>query len=285
MEELLFNFLNDNYTQELQIEIFRGFKILEDFQMADIYDDFYDILHNTNTLTNADMCDAVFNLLVKKLKFVLSEHSIEVDDEIRIDQLNEICNAFLIVQDTISYEALLSELESFDSDEEKLATIISDLCILTKEDVLTLITKFDPLILENLKKFLYNQEKETDDAIKLPVDFISNIRHFFELFPSDTIGKIIIADVKVGMPFADYLSFFSDSIVNYSDDNAAINLLSVLIFSIDGQKDPISVYRKHSFSIFNDIHRTAVIEVHLMKFLANYLDFVKAKKKSESLAK
>lgn len=282
MDNDILNFIDDYFHFELKQEILRSFNLLESFKVNIIYEDFVDILSQHGFKSNDYLRDAFVRKLTDKLIFILNEHTIKVNDDLDVFQLNELVSSLLLIQDLEDYTGIIRVLESFEQDEEKLSLILSDLCALDQTDILLSLESFNPVILTKLKEFIYSKEKEEEKEIQ-PEDFTNNLKHFFILYSDETLGRILSRDIYLGLSFENYINYIDPFILKLDDASLALNLLSVLMLSTDGQIDPINIYRKYSLAIVQDMNRVANVEVHLMKFLSQYLEYKKAKEASEVL--
>jgi len=275
MDNMLYTFLLENYNNDLTQELLRSFKILEDFQLNEIYDDFYDIITRTDSLNNDDMRDLVVNKLADKLKFVLREHKIVIKDDTNIQTINELCNSLLVIQDMSDYTGIIRILESFETDDEKLSLIISDLSVLDQTDVLISLESFEPSILDTLKNFIYTKEIDSQ-GVKLDEDYKENIALFFKHYNTPTIGSVLLPEVLLGLPIKSYLHYFENELLSLPDETLGLNILSLLMLSSDGNKDPLSTYRAISFNLIQDLNRTSSVEVFIINKIKAFLDFKKA---------
>lgn len=276
MDELVAAFIENFFSDELKQEILRSLDLIEKFNSDIIYDDLINLIHQSEVLSTEDISDYFVTELVDKLKFILRAHRIEPNNEIPIQKLNEILNALYIIQNLEDYTGIIRLLESFESDTEILIKIIAELCTLDETEVLECIANFDGVILKNLKQFIYSKEKEPLEISN--ETFIFNIKCFFELFQINTVGKVLLdSGMRIDSNVKFYIQYLSKDILIGNDENKALNILSVLMLTTEGQKDPINIYRKISFYLFQNLNTTALVETEFIKLLNKYNEYKNAK--------
>lgn len=276
MDELVAAFIDNFYSDELKQEILRSLDLIEKFESDNIYDTLINLINQSETLSTEDICDYFVTELVNKLNFILREHKIITNPDTPIQKLNEILNALYLIQNLEDYTGIIRLLESFESDTEILVQILSELCVLSESEILECIYDFDAIILKNLKQFIYSKEKEPIEINDQ--NFINNIKTFFELFKINTVGQVLIkSGIKLNFSIKFYLQYLSKDILIGDNENIALNILSVLMITSEGQKDPVNVYRKISFHLFQNLNTTSIIEVELIKLLNKYNEYKNAK--------
>lgn len=276
MDELIVAFIENYYSDELKQEIYRSLYLIENFESDRIYDTLINLIHQESVLPVEDITDYFVTELVNKLKFILQEHKINPVEDINIQNLNEILNALYIIQDLEDYTGIIRLLESLESDTEILIQILAELCILSETEILGCIESFDETILKNLKQFIYSKEKDVVEVTDL--DFINNIKDFFIVFDSNTVGKVLInSGMRINSSVKFYIQYLSKDILIGTNENIALNILSVLMLTTEGQRDPINIYRKISFYLFQNLNTSSIIEIEIIKLLNKYNEYKKAK--------
>ena len=233
---------------------------------------------NTDKMTSDAVQDQFINELNIKLDYVLQQHTIVLNNDSTISQKNEILTGLARLQHLEDYTGVINTLESLEPDEEQLATILSDVCSLDVSTVMELVESFDPSILEVLKRYIYQKEAENETKVDADLKLIEGFKVFNEAIGKDNVGtKLLESGVISGQKFETYLPFAEDSIVvERNPDKTAENFLSLLILSIDGYNSPITVYRKYSYQILQNLNTVSDIEVRVLNLISKYSELKKA---------
>lgn len=286
MDKLIIDFITAYFTYDLQVEIYRSFRLLNDYEYNDAFAGFVDIINNESYVSAEDMKDQFIIELNSKLNFILKEHTIELTNEATIFDKNEILVAFLLIQDLEDYTGIISLLESFESKEEKLSLILSDLTMLDQAKVLELVVSFSDTMLDTLKQFIYeieNNKPEKANGSKFIT--INNLKQLFSCLGKDNLGYLLAkSGVIVGERFETYLPYTDKDLVANTDEQTALNILSLIYMSSDGINNPLLLYRKYSFQILQDLNKVSRIEVLVVSMVNKLNEFKKALHEKDRLS-
>lgn len=265
MDELIVAFMNNHYTEELKHDIYTSFGLFDSFEYRDAYSDFIDIILQQDVLPNEQLVDMFIAKLGDKLDYLLDQHKIQLNESASVQQKNEILSGLHLVLDLEDYTPVSIVLESLKDDYEKLASILSDLCLLSEEDILTLVVSIDPTVLALLKEYVRGKEALKPIPLEDNSANIHTLSIFQQLFGENSLGSILITNhMLIGQRFKVYLPFAEDSIVAANDEQTALNFLSLLYMSSDGINNPLIVFRKYSYQILHDINLVSRIEQFLI---------------------
>lgn len=277
MDELISTYVENTFTEELKHEIYRSFSLFDYFEHQNALSGLIDILNDASYMDSNALKDKFVLELHSQLDYVLQQHNIRVTPEATLEEKNEIISALALIQNLEDYSGIITLLESFESDDLQLATILSDLCMLDYTRILSLIEYFDPHILQLLKDFIYSKENEAAGEDKQPLAVVANAKLFFTQYGKENIGgNLIDNDVNMGSKFETYLPFVDEDLVVESDEQTAMNILSLLYLSIDGYNAPLLVYRKYSYQLLHDLNRVSKIETLIVKTINLFEEFKKA---------
>jgi hypothetical protein len=285
MDSLIYAFVDDTFTSETKEDIFKCFEIFDKFDYKDVESEFLDILNNSSYATAGDTQDMFVSVLNNKVDYVINQHSVKLATHTTLEQKIEICLAFYNFQHLEDYTGIIRILESFESDYEKLSSIISNICSLEQVSILSILESIDDKLLSNMKKYIYTLE-ETKYSFNTDSVIINKARMFFKYINELTIGEQLFRDGMLsGESFETYLTFCEDNLVTNKDDQTAKNILSILMLSADGSNSPLLVYKKYSFRLLQDLNKTSKVESHVLKILNNFEDYKKAQHEKDRLSK
>lgn len=285
MDELLQVFVETYFTEELQEEIKMSFDLFDFFEYQQAYTGMIDIAMNQSNQDSSMSQDLFLRELNAKLDYCLEQHMLKTTDECSLSDKNQILRALAHIQNLEDYTSIIRTLESFEPDEVQLAEILSDLTTFDVTDVMLKISEVNPLMLQQLKKFIYSKEQEeTPDQAKLPLR--DNMRLFIKLFGDQSAGAQLFAyNILLGEKFTTYLSYVEDNLVGTSDENTALNILSLIYLTTEGYNSPLLIYRKFSYRLLQDLNRVSRVEVHLLNAIARFSEFKKIEEEKAKLNK
>lgn len=266
MDELLQSFVSTYFTEELQQEIRRSFSLFDFFEYDQAYSGFIDIIMNESNLGGDAMRDLFIEELHRKCNFVLDQHELELSEETTIPEKNEFMQALAQLQHLEDYTGVIRTLENMEQDEIQFAQIVSELSMLSETQVLSLVVNFNPRVLKILKEFIYSKESET--PAEPNAKLIANLRMFDAVFGQNHIGyHLMRAEVRLNERFESYLSYVKDELVVEDDEQCALNILSLIYLSNDGFNSPLTVYRKYSHHLLQNLDRVSRVEVKVLNLL------------------
>lgn len=273
MDETLVGYINTAFSPELQEQIFKSFDIFGKFEFTNVEEDFIGMIMNASYTHSEDLHDNFLILLNEKLDFVIKQHKLKVSDDASIGQKLELCNGLYRIQSLEDYQPLMLTLESMETNEDKTISILSDITNFSEVELMDLIEEVNPIFLVTLKSFIMT--KDIDEPIVESDDLVTKAKYFFSLFEQNTIGRNLAAFVLIGQEFNQYLKFISEEIVAGTNQDIALNLLSVMVLSKDGYKNPLILYRQICGDLFTDVNKIAQVEEFLIKFLNQYNEYLK----------
>lgn len=271
MDDLIVNFLEAHHPHEYQHEVYLSFKLLSGFEYPDIYSSFIDVLTNESYQSTEQTIDAFDITLHNQLDEVLKYHQIVLVDDATHIQKNALLSALLTLQTLDDHTSVLCVLESLETDEEQLSSILADYCDLDQTEILSIIADFNPIMLTCLKRYI--QDKLSLAAETVPYQaLLPRLKQFFTLYGKENIGYILIdQDVKPGYPLDMYLSLTENTF-----DKTAINITSLILLTLESQQSPIDLFHQYSERMVGDIRIIPSIEAEMLQILNTVDEHVRA---------
>lgn len=291
MDELLDVFLDAYASAELKEEIARSFSLFDFFEYKQANSLLVDVVVNGDQRSDSTF-DVFMQQLNTCLDFVLQAHTLTMTEEATVYQKNEILTALASLQKLEDYTGIIRTLESLEPNDEQLSLILSEQCQLDQGQILTLIESYNPSVLVKLKNYIYAFESEM--IAHVPEGFDKMIKAFIQVFEkpeaiaSDNfnyLGSIFYTNnIVLNMEFSDYLPFVEDNFNPTQEEDTALQLLSVILLSSDGQASPLDTYRKYSFQLLQDLNKTSSIETYFVKNLAHLNEYLKVQDEKARLS-
>lgn len=277
MNDLLEEFVETYFTEEMQTQIKRSFDLFDFFDFSMAYQGFPNIITDESNLGSDGQVDRFFLELHKQLNIVLEQHSIKMIDTASIYEKNEIIHALAFIQHLEDYTGIIRTLETFEPNEVQLATILSELCMFDQIKIMELVETFNPRMLQTLKKFIYQKEEAAENKDPKDTKIVKHIKFFNSVFKEDNIGaQLARSNILIGEAFETYLDYIQDIVITPDDSRTALNILSVLYLSRDGFNSPLLVYRKYSYRLIQDLDKVSRVEVQLLNHIAKLNEYQKA---------
>lgn len=271
MDDLIVTFLETHHPFEYQNEVYRSFKLLEGFEYPNLYSNYIDILSNESYTSTEQLIDDFDIMMHRQLNTVLDHHRITLVDDASHIQKNEILSALLTLQTLDDYTPVMMVLESLETSEEKISLLLEDYCSMDQTEIISIIADFNSITLENLKQYIISKEQLERESIDYQV-LLPRLKQLFKLHGKDNIGyQLIQQDVKPGYPLEIYLELTENNF-----DKTPINILSLLLMTLESQTSPIELFRKYSEMLIKDIRQIPAIEASILQLLNTLDEHVRA---------
>jgi len=210
-----------------------------------------------------------------KLDYILQQHNIVLVDTATMRQKNELLTALYTIQALEDYSSVIAVLESLESDEVKITTILADYCQLDVTEQLSIIQSFNPITLTILKDYILLSYTERVQQYNYK-DLIPTLKTFFHLYGNDNIGHILIEnDVKPGLTINVYLEY-ADSVIANTYEQTAANIMSLIYLTPDSIHNPLAVYNTYSLVMLKDLSLVSKIEPLVISIIDKVHEFTKA---------
>ncbi len=290
MDELLSVFIETYFSEESQESIHKCFGLFEFYEYNQAFSGFIDIANMHGNVSSDTLKDQFTSELHSKLDYVLEQHTIKMVDTATIENKIEILTSLAHIQNLEDYSGIARTLETFASDEEQLASILSESTLMDETEIMTLISEFSPSLLVTLKKFVEIKEQERANANEPHYDVIKNMRLFCQYSSDNTVGAVLSkSGILLGDRFETYLNYTADAFeellqTNKSPDTLAANFLSILYLSVDGLNSPLLVYRKYSLQLLKDLQLVGEVEVKLLEHISKFTEYKKVEHEKTKLS-
>jgi hypothetical protein len=285
MDLMIEGYVKDNFHPDMATEIFRTMEIFDNFDLRDYELALKDIVIGADESIPEETHDRFINQLQIKQNYILQQHSVIVNDDIKIGEANELLDAFLLIQDLADYVPVLVVLESDMEDIEKFIEIMSQLSMLTTEDIFPLIQSFSPSLLENMKKYAYQKELNNNEMQPYSEEERRILDNFklFRLFVKNRHAagiQLLTSGILIGQTLADYLPYVGNELKKEDKVQVSLDIISLLLLTKDGYNNPIKAFREMDQRLFDDVADNMRIDTIIMQGIGEFEAF-KAKHRIE----
>ena len=282
MDELITEFLLCTNSPEYNNEVYRSFKLCNQFEYPNVYSPFIEILANESYASNDQLQDQFDFQLHVTLNEILKQHNLQLSNEATLIQKNDIIEALYTIQGLEDYSAIETVLNTLDTDEVKLAIILEDYCSLDRTEILSVIEFFNPVTLELLKVFINDKQKSIEDN-SVEKSLIPTFKLFIQLYGRDNIGALLINNgIKLGYDLNLYLGYI-DNIQAQTDSQTAVNVMSLIYMTPESLNGPLTIFNQYSLNMLHDLTLVGRIEPLVIRIINEVNEYIEANKLKASL--
>lgn len=279
MDDIIRLFIETYYTEEIKRELYKSLSLFSLYEHNEARSGLEAIVTQHGLISNEDLVDTFRMEIITQLDYVLKEHTIVVTEEATISHRNEILSGLFLLQDMEDYTGVIRMLESMETDETMLVTILSDVCAIDETELMTIIGDFSPRMLLILKEYIYEKEESKAQPNPERSDILENYKSFLHVCGKGTPGEALLkGNMLLGSNFAAYHSFVSEDLIVDSDDLTAANILSIIYLTENGWKNPLVHYRFYSEQLIKDLPRISRIDGIIMKLTHAVSEYNKGSK-------
>ena len=289
VDEMVYQFITLNYSPEQQDELLRGLELCHGFGFGSTDNELVQVVSLQGTLDQPAVRDIVTNIIRNDLITIASEHDVPIIHGTDLHVCNEIVGALANIQCLNDYTVQYNILTSTDGDEEKFADLFDSLSILPSSQVMEYVEYVPPKFIECMTKYV-SSKMSTDKKKSTGPNpaVLAKVRSFHEFIGStENLGRQLVeTGVPVGLYMNSYLPYIDidlDERMNYPQ--IALDLLSVIIMSCDGNSIPMIIYKRISSSIFDNIDDITKVETAMLRMIGDFEEYESAKKQEKVDAK
>ena len=283
MDELIDKFIKTYLSLELQELIIESYILFEKFDYKDIDDSLINILTAEDFTDPGELQDIFLIEFNNKVDYVINQNGLTLKQETILHDKVEIMKALYQLQHLENYNILYNLVTSDNDEETKFALVLAENCSLDVSGIMYLIETIDYEVVKILQQFIEMKlNKEPIDVCS--DDVMDNIKQFFKYLKSKNqscLGTDLVNSRAVlGLEFSYYFPFIEDDILAITDEQAALNFLSVIMISKDGQNKVLDIYRQYINKLLDSVNQIQRIEKFL---ISHYESFIKFKQENSNL--
>lgn len=267
LDSSIIDYIQNNYNTYQSDELLRSLELLF---MYGIINTTESELLNIIMLSDTEEESSIRDMFTKKLHSnivnTISQQGIELSNNVDLFISNEFSSALFLLQQLNDYNFVITVLDSDESDEEKIASIISHLSTLSIGRILECIESISPHLITAINHLVKSGEIDNENTLEFPL--LNKIRLFYKFIGDNNCAglDLIKNGVDVGLPVDVYLNLYKiEETTNKPTPQMALDILSILIISRDGNTFPLITYRKISNRLPFDLDQLSVLETLMLK--------------------
>lgn len=285
MDPLIDAYVTTTFSPEQGVSIFEAFALFDNFDIQDYQQSFIDMLMVSDMYHREQLQDMFYNKVVEYTDFVFKHHMVALVDDTPLRYRVEFLTTLHDLQELDDYGPVLSVLESSLDFPEKFAFLVGHVSALPEEEALTYIEHVDPLVLDNLYRYICNKT-DTDNLTELDDEakqVISNLQLFKRFLKDGTsLGVVLLENGALpNQTFDKYLPYiegYFSNINKRSPKEVAEDVLGLLYLSADGYKHPFDTYKQNSSKLFDKLGNVMKVEIALTNLVGEFLAYKEAVK-------
>ncbi len=255
MDELINIFVESNFTQETQEDIFQSLGLFRVFNYLEPFPVIEQILMTGSLQETTAMVDGFINVITAAQDYLLDRHGITLSSETTLAFNNVVLKVLFQLQRLQDPEPVLKTLETMNDDMEKITEIFAMFSEVPQTTFLQIVETVRPICLVMLSDFLYTQESNMQLASS-PLPRIKEMVHLFK----DVYGiplpvrAVLDSDTVMGETFNLYLPLYDELREQVADEELLVqSLLFLLLYSSDGVMDPMKTFSIHADYLVSDL--------------------------------
>lgn len=261
MDDLILNYLHDNFSPEMSEQLLKAIDMLEQLDYTALQSDIINIINEIEMVGTLNTNDRIYNVVQAQLVLALEEFGIRLDSQATFVFTNDLLELLLTLEDVYDVEPLLNIINSANNALEAFADIADTLTDYTSEDYLTNLIEVSPTLIARIKEVFEatfnNTTLEEEDTLNEEQQALMNTKltllKQYRTFIHDE-GGILSELFRLGLPlllpFEIYLSKIDEEYRGNVDHFYLRSLMQAAI-ACDSKDDPISVVH-HNLEILSD---------------------------------
>lgn len=272
MDELIVAYIEEKKpTAEVTDTVFKAFRVMESFELPDIYTDIIDWLSTDQSETPETIYDGFFDLINRKLDRIVSVHNIGLTSDITMRDKVDLLDALHRFMYLENYDTIYACLNSTEPDDVQFCKVIGILTSKDESEWMSLLTYIDDNCVALMRQFV--QDKVSDKPDEIDLDTLNkiqaNLGMFSKCFGVENIAnQLTIADVAIGASFAAYYQIIHDVFDDLKPADLAMNLLSIFMMTPEGLGDLVKAFRDNIDLVTTDLQTVTETEIAYQKLVS-----------------
>lgn len=255
MDDLINLFVDSNYTQEAQEDIYIAFGLFQTFNYLDPFPIIQDMLMTSNYHESVDMTDTLTSLVTQGQAYILDQHGVVLNEETTLSFNNIVLKVLFQLQRLETPDPVLRILESMEHKSIQFCDIMEMYSDVPMTTFMQMLKEVRPTFFKNLAAFLYSEEADTKKAVEEIPAISASIRLFKDVYGVNPAVRVILdAGTVMGEDFSVYLPLYDDLRQIVQDEGVLVEcLLFLLLYSGNGVVNPMGVFSEHADYLISDL--------------------------------
>ena len=251
-EQFLF-YLKEGLGFDNRPDIFQALDLFEKYGINNFESLVSEVVDGGTDVDPVSVDIQVLNKIIEVMVFIIESHGVIVDKDadISLDTLNKVAEFLLAIPNLEDYSYLTYRLNSSDSLRELFINILGHYTSLSRIKAMEALQDVTEGLIDSIRKIIPETESQ---ELTICVDCLERSKLFFKfieetpceglsLRDKGVVGKMTLKEIVDILPY-----ILEDKLSNNMDvrpEQAALDVLSILMVSKDGCSSPLEAFKEH----------------------------------------
>lgn len=275
MTNVLDTFLELQYHPEMTQLLRDGFAVLDAYEFPEYAAKYLDVILSADQQDPANVTDRVVDMLQADLDNILGQHGMILRDDTPLLLRVQLTLCLNQLENLHDYNDVLPRFEAAAPPEEIFADLVAEYSLIEEMTLLNALERFDADILEKLKVLALSHPFTVgDDPLPQPgtAELLQKFKQFQAFLENrETLGNAMIANGgRIGHLFLRYLPLVREFLQERSPEELATDVLSVLLLSSDGSREPQTVFSRYGEQLFSSLDELRAVSTALAEVVGRF---------------
>ena len=273
-------YLENNYTDSQQAELFGTLELLQALEYTDVTYKIKDLIF-AQDYEPSTIKDMVYKLIEDTINFIITEHFIFLSSNASLADKNSIVDMILAIQSLEEFFTIKEIIQNEENDNlDKLIEILNTYATITEDRARSIIENVDPIFFRRINKFIREYVDVTNEVSYNDKDkaIIANMQLFIKFMNNvETLGSHLLeAGSSVSVNFESHIPFILTHLKEATIEHAIKDIYSILLITRDGSINPLECFRKYSNQLYTNLNTIKDIDNGILRLSSDFNTYKQA---------
>ena len=264
-------------TDQDTVDIFDdAIDVIERYDIPDYMDLFDQVYGEASYLSDVEVVDGFKNTLSSILSTIISQHGIELKDDVLISEKIAISLGLYRLNDYEDRSSMLLILETEQSPQETLSELLSLVSEYAIEKILSLLESVSPFVISNLRNIIVTPETNKLEPVEETRQQIEDYSKFKNKFGQHILwsDKYFSHVEAIGLPYSVYMNIYvnekQESFTELQLPLIAKDIVSIACLSEETVSKAKEIVQEYSDRIYSDLNLITKLDMAVTKTLMEF---------------
>ena len=264
-------------TDQDTVDIFDdAIDVIERYDIPDYMDLFDQVYGEASYLSDVEVVDGFKNTLSSILSTIISQHGIELKDDVLISEKIAISLGLYRLNDYEDRSSMLLILETEQSPQETLSELLSLVSEYAIEKILSLLESVSPFVISNLRNIIVTPETNKLEPVEETRQQIEDYSKFKNKFGQPILwsDKYFSHVEAIGLPYSVYMNIYvnekQESFTELQLPLIAKDIVSIACLSEETVSKAKEIVQEYSDRIYSDLNLITKLDMAVTKTLMEF---------------
>lgn len=264
-------------TDQDTVDIFDdAIDVIERYDIPDYMDLFDQVYGEASYLSDVEVVDGFKNTLSSILSTIISQHGIELKDDVLISEKIAISLGLYRLNDYEDRSSMLLILETEQSPQETLSELLSLVSEYAIEKILSLLESVSPFFISNLRSIIVTPETNKLEPVEETRQQIEDYSKFKNKFGQPILwsDKYFSHVEAIGLPYSVYMNIYvnekQESFTELQLPLIAKDIVSIACLSEETVSKAKEIVQEYSDRIYSDLNLITKLDMAVTKTLMEF---------------